>query len=145
MLTPSAVRSSARTVRAGRIALQEEEGAEAPPAPPTAKAKAAAYDLGQVNNKQGAGGGAGFNVGLVDPIAAATGFVSRRFGLAGGLAVVALLAATEGREIVVALLDKGPEQVPRTPDLITSLFFTIIQRCRDSRVNPAFVTTLQNC
>jgi len=40
------------------------------------------------------GGKAGFN--QFDPVLAVTGFVSRRFGLVGGLAVVAILASTEG-------------------------------------------------
>jgi hypothetical protein len=38
--------------------------------------------------------GAGFN--QFDPVLSATSFISRRFGLVGGLAVVALLASTEG-------------------------------------------------
>jgi hypothetical protein len=46
--------------------------------------------------------GAGFN--QFDPVLSATSFVSRRFGLVGGLAVVALLASTEGKDIVKALL-----------------------------------------
>lgn len=33
--------------------------------------------------------------------------MSRRFGIFGGLALVGLLAATEGREIVMGLTDKG--------------------------------------
>mmetsp|Transcript_5356 Transcript_5356/g.16378 ORF Transcript_5356/g.16378 Transcript_5356/m.16378 type:complete len:248 (-) Transcript_5356:576-1319(-) len=101
---------ASHAVRHAAVRLLDEQKADEkpneslPPPPP------ASYDLKQVSDKQRAGGGAGFNVGLVDPIASATGFVSRRFGLAGGLAIVALLAATEGREIVGALLDKGPVQ-----------------------------------
>jgi len=38
-----------------------------------------------------------------------TTFISRRFGLAGGLAVVALLASTEGNEILKSLTDQGPQ------------------------------------
>jgi len=45
--------------------------------------------------------GAGFN--QFDPVLSLTSFVSRRFGLVGGLAVVALLASTEGKDIVKAL------------------------------------------
>merc|ERR1719199_787933 len=45
--------------------------------------------------------GAGFN--QFDPVLSVTSFVSRRFGLVGGLAVVALLASTEGKDIVKAL------------------------------------------
>ena len=46
--------------------------------------------------------GAGFN--QFDPVLSVTSFVSRRFGLVGGLAVVAILASTEGKDIVKALL-----------------------------------------
>eukprot|EP00962_Isochrysis_galbana_P044533 scaffold17314_cov94-Isochrysis_galbana.AAC.1 len=106
---------SMRPSRAGRLTLEEKDSA--PPAPPGVPPRSS-YNLKQVADKQGAGGGAGFNVGLVDPIASATGFVSRRFGLAGGLAVVGLLAATEGREIVAALLDKGP--APGDGKLVTT-------------------------
>jgi hypothetical protein len=51
--------------------------------------------------------GAGFN--QFDPVLSATSFISRRFGLVGGLALVALLAATEGNEIVKGFSDKGPQ------------------------------------
>ena len=44
-----------------------------------------------------------------DPVLSVTTFVSRRFGLAGGLAVVALLASTEGNEILKSLTDQGPQ------------------------------------
>lgn len=50
--------------------------------------------------------GAGFN--QFDPVLSASQWLSRRFGLAGGLALVALLAATEGREILLATQDTGP-------------------------------------
>eukprot|EP00286_Rhodomonas_abbreviata_P009311 CAMPEP_0181326138 /NCGR_PEP_ID=MMETSP1101-20121128/21320_1 /TAXON_ID=46948 /ORGANISM="Rhodomonas abbreviata, Strain Caron Lab Isolate" /LENGTH=270 /DNA_ID=CAMNT_0023434535 /DNA_START=39 /DNA_END=851 /DNA_ORIENTATION=+ len=52
--------------------------------------------------------GAGFN--QFDPVLSATSFVSRRFGLVGGLAAVALLASTEGKEIVEALFAEGPKK-----------------------------------
>ena len=45
--------------------------------------------------------GAGFN--QFDPVLSATGAISRRFGIGGGLALLALLAATEGSEIVKTL------------------------------------------
>lgn len=108
-LTPP--RTVAFAPHRSRIVLQQQEPKEVSELEAADPAMAdSSYDLRQVADKQGAGGGAGFNVGLVDPIASATGFVSRRFGLAGGLAVVALLAATEGREIVNALLDTGPQE-----------------------------------
>ena len=50
--------------------------------------------------------GAGFN--QFDPVLSASGFLSRRFGIAGGLGLVAILAATEGREILLAATDSGP-------------------------------------
>ena len=53
-----------------------------------------------------------------DPVLTATQFVSRRFGLAGGLAIVGLLAATEGREIVASLLAEDPK--PGTGEIITT-------------------------
>ena len=63
-------------------------GGEAPPSPPAAPAK---YDVSKLaaGSKQ-EGGGSGFN--QFDPVMTATGFISRRFGLVGGLAVVGLLA-----------------------------------------------------
>merc|ERR1712087_553610 len=50
--------------------------------------------------------GAGFN--QFDPVLSLSGFLSRRFGIFGGIGLVGLLAATEGREILKAALDKGP-------------------------------------
>lgn len=60
----------------------------AAPSPPAAPAK---YDVSKLtgSSKQ-EGGGAGFN--QFDPVLTATGFISRRFGLVGGLAIVGLLA-----------------------------------------------------
>ncbi len=53
-----------------------------------------------------------------DPVLTVTSFISRRFGLAGGLAVVALLASTEGNEILKSLGDKGP--LPGSGEVITT-------------------------
>ena len=66
-------------------AAAPEESAPSPPAAP------AQYDVSKLagGNKQ-EGGGSGFN--QFDPVMTATGFISRRFGLVGGLAVVGLLA-----------------------------------------------------
>lgn len=81
---------------------------EAPPPP----AGPAAYDLkGEMEAQSKVG--VGFN--QFDPVLKATQFISRRFGLAGGLAVVALLAATEGNEIVKSFTDKGPQPGAGTP------------------------------
>lgn len=45
-------------------------------------------------------------VNLFDPAATISRFLTRRFGIVGGLAFVALLASTEGYEVVKALLEK---------------------------------------
>jgi len=61
-------------------------------------------------------GPAGFN--QFDPVLTATQAVSRRFGLGGGLAIVGLLAATEGREILKSIFDQGPQ--PGTGEVVTT-------------------------
>uniref|UniRef100_A0A7S2GEU8 peptidylprolyl isomerase n=1 Tax=Florenciella parvula TaxID=236787 RepID=A0A7S2GEU8_9STRA len=53
-----------------------------------------------------------------DPVLSITGFISRRFGLVGGLAIVGALAATEGVEIVKGLADTGPQ--PGSGETITT-------------------------
>lgn len=60
--------------------------------------------------------GAGFN--QFDPVLSATEFISRRFGIFGGLGLVALLASTEGKEIVGALLQ--PQAQEGTGETITT-------------------------
>ena len=50
--------------------------------------------------------GAGFN--QFDPVLKATGFLSRRFGIIGGLTIFAALAAVEGREIFKSFDDATP-------------------------------------
>jgi len=83
------------------------EGEAASSDPPTPEApttpQSNRFDLKKTQDKSGAG----FN--QFDPVLSLSGFVSRRFGLAGGLAVVGLLAATEGNEIVKSLTDTGPQ------------------------------------
>merc|ERR1719310_204258 len=93
----------------------EETAAEVvPPVPPPAPTK---YDVSKLTGSgKDVGGGAGFN--QFDPVLSASGFLSRRFGIVGGLGLVGLLAAVEGREIVAAFLDKGP--VVGTGELVTT-------------------------
>jgi hypothetical protein len=60
--------------------------------------------------------GGGFN--QFDPVLSATGFLSRRFGIVGGLAIFAALAAVEGGEILKAFGDNtvtGSGEVVTTP------------------------------
>lgn len=51
----------------------------------------------------------GSGVNLYDPVATASRFLTRRFGIVGGLGLVALLASVEGGEIVKALLERDVE------------------------------------
>lgn len=70
----------------------------------SAPAKPAQFDLKGAQDKSGAG----FN--QFDPVLSLSGFLSRRFGIAGGLVLVGLLAATEGNEILKAFLETGPTE-----------------------------------
>jgi len=90
--------------------IQGEQSDETPVAP----AKESKFNLKAVAKEQSKKG-AGFN--QFDPVLSATTFVSRRFGLAGGLTLVALLAATEGNEILKSLLDTGPK--PGSGEVVT--------------------------
>ena len=92
------------------------EGGEAEsPAAPAASSAPSKFDLKSVRAEE-AKKGAGYN--QFDPFLSLTTFISRRFGLAGGLAVVALLAATEGNEILKSVLDTGPK--PGSGETITT-------------------------
>ena len=82
--------------------MQEKPSAaeqEAPeePAIPTESAPASKFNL-RDQAKEDSKKGVGFN--QFDPVLTVTTFISRRFGLAGGLIAVGLLAATEGNEIL---------------------------------------------
>jgi hypothetical protein len=99
--------------------MQEKPSAaeqEAPeePAIPTESAPDSAFNL-RDKAKEDSQKGVGFN--QFDPVLTVTTFISRRFGLAGGLIAVGLLAATEGNEILKSVLDKGPQ--PGSGQVIT--------------------------
>ena len=101
--------------RAPPVRLQEADE-DAPSEPvSTAPSPPARFDLKSAQ-KEESKKGAGFN--QFDPVLSATTFVSRRFGLAGGLGLVALLAATEGNEILKSITDTGPK--PGSGELITT-------------------------
>jgi hypothetical protein len=92
-----------------RLQMAEEEPSEAgdskeeEPVTATPADKAdARYDVSKLVGGQGEDGG-GFN--QFDPVLSATGFLSRRFGILGGLAIFAGLAFVEGDEILKALDD----------------------------------------
>ncbi|KAL1519080.1 hypothetical protein AB1Y20_003347 [Prymnesium parvum] len=121
LLLPSAFPPAAPSCRAWRPHMSSppppEDDARTPPAnalPPPPRSKQ--FDLRKLQAPKDAGGGAGFN--QFDPVLTLSGFISRRFGLVGGLAVVALLAATEGSEIVKSLTDKGPQ--PGSGEVVTT-------------------------
>lgn len=52
------------------------------------------YDVSKLVNDPDAEGGGGFN--QFDPVLSATGFLSRRFGIVGGLTIFAGLFLVEG-------------------------------------------------
>ena len=119
-ITASGVTAQAR---AQFLVMQEDTPSEQPAAPTDEPATSSApadagnkqFDLKSMA-KEESKKGAGFN--QFDPVLSATTFVSRRFGLAGGLALVALLAATEGNEILKSITDTGP--VVGSGELITT-------------------------
>ena len=90
---------------------QNEEPGSAPPTSPPAEKeekdqKSTTSDRYDVSKLVGGTteDGAGFN--QFDPVLSATGFLSRRFGIIGGLAIFAALAAVEGGEILKAFNDE---------------------------------------
>jgi hypothetical protein len=62
------------------------------------------YDVSKLVG--GADDGPGFN--QFDPVLKVTGFMSRRFGIFGGLAIFAALAGVEGKEILKSFDDSTP-------------------------------------
>jgi hypothetical protein len=70
--------------------------------------KSGQYDVSKLVAGQGDEEGSGFN--QFDPVLSATGFLSRRFGIIGGLTIFAGLAFVEGREIIKGLDDATPLQ-----------------------------------
>lgn len=73
-----------------------------------AEAEEEPSDRYDVSKLVGGQDGEGFN--QFDPVLSATGFLSRRFGIVGGLAVFATLALVEGKEILKGLGDATAEQ-----------------------------------
>eukprot|EP00613_Pedinella_sp_CCMP2098_P048446 CAMPEP_0171850940 /NCGR_PEP_ID=MMETSP0992-20121227/20658_1 /TAXON_ID=483369 /ORGANISM="non described non described, Strain CCMP2098" /LENGTH=261 /DNA_ID=CAMNT_0012470611 /DNA_START=40 /DNA_END=825 /DNA_ORIENTATION=+ len=107
--TPTALSSTeeaaaATAEAAAATAVDGEEGVES--------TGSAQFDLKSKLDKTGPG----FN--QFDPVLTVTSFISRRFGLAGGLAIVGLLAATEGQEILKSVLSTGP--TPGSGEVITT-------------------------
>ena len=112
LLAPAAalrLGASPQTPRAA-VRLCEEPAEAAPvaaPAPPAAPAK---YDVSKL-----AGDPTDIGKSTLDPVLSTSAFLSRRFGLAGGVALVALLAAVEGKEILASLF---------APEAETCLLYT---------------------
>ena len=94
----------------GAAADEGDTPPSAEPPPSAAAAPSAAsskYNIREATKTQRQEG-AGFN--QFDPVLTVSRFISRRFGLAGGLVFVALLAATEGNEILKSVLETGPKE-----------------------------------
>lgn len=72
---------------------------------PSKGAESDRYDVSKLVGGQGEDGG-GFN--QFDPVLSTTGFLSRRFGIIGGLSIFVGLALVEGREIFKGFQDVKP-------------------------------------
>jgi len=116
-LAPPLPRAAPYLSEAGKdeVVVGEQSGSPPPPLPPPPPAGPKKFNLKEATKEQRSDG-AGFN--QFDPVLLVSRFVSRRFGLAGGLAFVALLAATEGNEILKSVLDTGPQ--PGSGETITT-------------------------
>merc|ERR1719298_126074 len=113
--SPPALGTSAVMMRRAPLLTMQEnpppevaDSAEPEVAAEPQVATSSKFDL-KAQRKEEATKGVGFN--QFDPVLTVTTFVSRRFGLAGGLGLVALLAATEGNEILKSILDTGPKEI----------------------------------
>ena len=109
LLAPAAalrVGASPQTPRAAVRLCDEAPGAARPAgsrAPPTAPAR---YDVSKLT-----GDPTDIGKSTLDPVLSTSAFLSRRFGLAGGVALVALLDAVEGKEILASLFAPEAETV----------------------------------
>jgi len=106
---------SAQPIMADEPATQADGAEEVTAESVSVAPKPGKFDL-KAKAKEASKKGAGFN--QFDPVLSATSFISRRFGLAGGLGLVALLASTEGNEILKSLTDTGP--VPGSGEIVTT-------------------------
>jgi hypothetical protein len=70
------------------------------------KSESDRYDVSKLVGGSTEDGSGGFN--QFDPVLSATGFLSRRFGILGGLAIFAALALVEGGEILKSFDDVTP-------------------------------------
>lgn len=84
------------------MAADDESSETEPEQTPTTSDR---YDVSKL---VGGEDGEGFN--QFDPVLSATGFMSRRFGIFGGLAIFAGLALVEGKEILKGFNEATPDQ-----------------------------------
>jgi len=84
-------------------------------------------------------------VNLFDPAATLSRAVTRRFGLAGGLAFVALLASTEGYEIIKALLERDEEGDFEPMETDSGLIYKDSKVWSDSKLNLILNCLKQGC
>ena len=91
------VGASPQTPRAA-VRLCEEPAEAATGSGSRTAGRAGAYDVSKLT-----GDPTDIGKSTLDPVLSTSAFLSRRFGLAGGVALVALLAAVEGKEILASL------------------------------------------
>lgn len=110
MLVQSAKPSCARRVRAAARGRRRSGAfATASPPPPPSETEPQPLSLSEPARRDKPLPGS--RVNLFDPAATLSRFLTRRFGIVGGLSLVAVLAATEGASIVKALLEGGGADV----------------------------------
>lgn len=99
---------TSRSRNIGLKMVDEEKDIEDTPleASSSSNTKSGQYDVSKL--VAGQGDEDGFN--QFDPVLSATGFLSRRFGIIGGLSIFAGLAFVEGREIIKGFGDATPLQ-----------------------------------
>mmetsp|Transcript_16234 Transcript_16234/g.52844 ORF Transcript_16234/g.52844 Transcript_16234/m.52844 type:complete len:250 (+) Transcript_16234:86-835(+) len=113
------VQASLRAEAEGEASSSGKDAAEAevappPTTPPPPPPKQQYYDVSKLVKSDE---GAGFN--QFDPVLTASSFLSRRFGIVGGLAIFGGLLAIEGKEIVGSLFESGPETAS-SGDVVTT-------------------------
>lgn len=105
-VVPTGSISTRKSITVGNMVDDDKNAdTEVPAKTPSKGAGSDRYDVSKLVGGQGEDG-AGFN--QFDPVLSTTGFLSRRFGIIGGLSIFAGLAFVEGREIFKGLDDVTP-------------------------------------
>jgi hypothetical protein len=102
------VTSNSRNIGLKMVDEENDDESSVEASSSSSNTKSGQYDVSKLVAGQGDEEGSGFN--QFDPVLSATGFLSRRFGIIGGLTIFAGLAFVEGREIIKGLDDATPLQ-----------------------------------